>query len=70
LNGKYLNTFVRVFKKNDNPKNEADAYSEEKELMIGELIKLEELQKKPKKDDTKSDNKKKIQDIKSSYTVE
>jgi hypothetical protein len=67
LNEEYLNTFVREFKNNNNPKNEADASSEEKELTIDEPMELEELQEKPKKDDTKSDNKNKIQDIKSSY---
>jgi Ser-tRNA(Ala) deacylase AlaX len=63
LDEEYLNTFVREFKNNDNPKNEAHAYSEEKELTIDEPMELEELQKKPKKDDTKSDDKTKVQDI-------
>jgi hypothetical protein len=69
LDEEYLNTFVREFKNNDNPKSEADAYSKEKELTIDEPVELEELQEKPKKD-TKSDNKNKIQDTKSSYIHE
>lgn len=46
--------------------NEANACSEEKELAIDELMKFKELQEKPK-NETKTDNDNKIQDIKRNH---
>lgn len=64
LDGEYLNTYVQELKFND-PNNDANACSEENELMIDEPVELEELEEK-RKVETKTDNNK-IQDPKSNY---